>query len=1081
VLYTSLSAPAAGFAPVEGEPRISEHQPPLELFSLPRVESTFQGRQDELREIGSRLTGDNRPRLLTIHGSGGQGKTALAREAVERFAHAFPGGVVAVSLENLPTREQVIADLARFLGIDMESIADLAERERQVLTRLGQRRTLLVLDNAETLIQQVQAEDEQALNLADFLRYTLPNTQTTLLATSRNIFGWTGEEILHLEGLRPADARHLFRDNVIRRSSAANDETADRDLWTLCERVYGHPLSLRLLGSAFDQSDLTLVDFITQYEQEVLHAEDKYRHLDHRHRSVHASIETSVRFLDDDLRALLGGLWVFHAPFQPEAAVAIFDPDTEYPEGQHSPVSEQLYRLALRSLLEIETVTTSAGQMQFYRLHPTMRLFAEQHMQPSVAQDELLQRFGAAYYNLAETLYRGIDFGVAQAIVAQRCANDLDRGMKHAPAAQQGWYALYRGRVLHTLGDPHRGLALTKQADAAAGNDNQELKRVAQYNMALMYSAMGQLQQALQLSNQTLRVMQAVDDRAGEAATLNNIAGIYSAMGKPQRALELYEQALPIRREVGDRAGEAATLSNMGEVYRTMGQPQQALPQLKEALSIRREVGDRAGEAAILNNLAAAYQSIGKLQEAQHYYQQSLSISRELQDLSREATVLNNLAVVLTMMGKPQQALMLLEKALPIQNKVGNPAGEAATLVSIGDVYQVTGQLQKALASYEQAMHITENVGNQAGVATALYKLGGIYVTLGERERALQLYERALFFWREIKGRSGEAVTLMSMAGTYEATGEVWKALEYYEHALSMTEEKEMDDLRNQATALNGIGEIYLAVGQAQQALTYFESALSKRRKVADRAGEATTLNNIGEVYRISGEPQQARQRYDKALSIRRDVGDRAGEAAVLNNIALVSQAIGQPQQALNLFEQILSITREVGDRAGEAQTLNNLAAMYLIIGQAPQAQMRFEQALSIRHEIDDQMGAATTLHNIGWLYHTTGQVQQALKYYDQALSKRRKIGDSAGEAETLGLLAGLNYQHLHRPEEAAEYLKQAIALLETAGLDRTPSGTTLTMMQEWLAAIQPLKQMHTEMKSQDTLWQKVRKFFGNK
>ncbi len=105
VLYTALTTPASGFTSVEGASTVNEHQPQIEVISLPRAEGAFQGRTDELKQLGNLLTGDNRPRLVTIHGSGGQGKTALAREAVERFAYAWPGGVWATTLENLPGRE----------------------------------------------------------------------------------------------------------------------------------------------------------------------------------------------------------------------------------------------------------------------------------------------------------------------------------------------------------------------------------------------------------------------------------------------------------------------------------------------------------------------------------------------------------------------------------------------------------------------------------------------------------------------------------------------------------------------------------------------------------------------------------------------------------------------------------------------------------------------------------------------------------------------------------------------------------------------------------------------------------------
>src|SRR5206468_2773202 len=121
-----------GFTGTSGIPTIKEHQPRLEVNALIHAEGMFQGRIEELKWLGNELTGDNRSPLITIHGPGGQGKTALAREAVERFAYAWPGGVWASSLENLPSRELFVNDLARFLGIDTRTILDPEEIERLV-------------------------------------------------------------------------------------------------------------------------------------------------------------------------------------------------------------------------------------------------------------------------------------------------------------------------------------------------------------------------------------------------------------------------------------------------------------------------------------------------------------------------------------------------------------------------------------------------------------------------------------------------------------------------------------------------------------------------------------------------------------------------------------------------------------------------------------------------------------------------------------------------------------------------------------------------------------------------------------
>jgi len=211
VLYTSLKAPAGGFKPAEGKPAILDYQSKTDVAGLPKAEGAFQGRVDELLWLGEKLTGEQRPRVTTIHGAGGQGKTALAREAVERFAWAWPGGVFAVSLENLPERAAFVAQLARFLGIPTDQYPDLDDIERLAVAALSRRQVLIVLDNAETFTQAVDSRDQRAIELAGFLKERLTGTLAGLLVTSREYLGWPDETGFNLGGLSPQEGGQLFR------------------------------------------------------------------------------------------------------------------------------------------------------------------------------------------------------------------------------------------------------------------------------------------------------------------------------------------------------------------------------------------------------------------------------------------------------------------------------------------------------------------------------------------------------------------------------------------------------------------------------------------------------------------------------------------------------------------------------------------------------------------------------------------------------------------------------------------------------------------------------------------------------
>ena len=731
VLYTALATPVPGYVTAPGEPVVQDaHEDALRgiIGVLPEVQGAFQGRIDEQIHLGNWLTGDHRPRIITIHGSGGQGKTALARVAAERFAHAWPGGVWAITLETVPTRALFVASLARFLGISPQDSAEPADLERNVLLRVRRKRTLLVLDNLETLVEAAKAQDGDALSLAAFIQQ-LPSDRTSLLCTSRYLFGWSGERHLELPGLSPDEGAALFQQSASLHESATDLSLAK----LLSQRVDGHPLSLFLLGKAFNETSLSLAAFVADYETFLLAAEDLFAGVEHRQRTLYANFAYSVKWLPADLRDTLSKLWVFHAPFLLQTAIAIVDLEHETRGEERSPVADQLYALWQRGLL------TRAGSEEqgllLYRVPPVIRPYIDRYLADASERETLLARYGSAYARLAEYLYGELDRGGLASALAFLCRDDLERGILYVTGIEQGYYLLHWGWVLHRLGDRTRGLFLSEQALESAQELNQELAWYAMNNIAVVYQATGHPQEALRLYEQALPITKEAGDRVGEATTRNNMAAAYHATGQPQEALRQLEQTLLIMKEVGNRAGEATTFNNMAEVYRATGQLQEALCLYKQALPIMQEVGDRAGEAATLNNMALVYNAIGRPQDALHLYEQALPIRREVGDRAGEATTFNNMAGVHYAIGKPQEALRLYKQVLPIKQEVGDRVGEATALNNMALVYNAIGQPQEALRLLEQALLITRESGDRAGEANTLANRAILLYQDGQRQQ----------------------------------------------------------------------------------------------------------------------------------------------------------------------------------------------------------------------------------------------------------------------------------------------------------------------------------------------------------
>ena len=789
VLYTSLSEPAPGFRCHDGTPTVKDKDFPIDVSVLPPVEGTFRGRINDMLTLGTQLTGDQRPRILTILGSGGQGKTALALKLVERFAFAWSGGVWANALENLPSRSTVVIALAQFLGIGTQETLDLTIIERLIVARLNQRRTLLILDNAETLVEAVEAQNTDALDLVAFLKKLL-GTQACLLVTSRVPLGWDDEQTHALDGLSPEEGALLFRQGAPQRRNEIDLALAA----TLSRRLEGHPLGLRLLAGAFNDSGLSLSAFLQTAEQRLIEAENKYVGPEHRHRKLYACIETSVRSLSPSLRAFLSGLWIFHAPFLADTAVAIFDPDTEETEQHSSPIRDHLHRLWQRSLLTRKTVTARDGSLQLYTLLPTTRPYVEQHLEQAYEPDLLKKRLIVTYSQLARLAHNELNRSAVVVALTQQIREDFEwtcdfLEQAAVPAVERSQYLNRWGWVVSRLGNSVRGLHLLERAlEAVQGADSNLIFQISN-NMASVYSKTGRPQEALKLYEEALPLMREVGDRAGEAATLNNMALVYSRTGRPQEALKLYEEALPLMREVGDRAGEATTLTNMASVYSETGHPQEALKLYEEALPLMREVGDRAGEATTLNNMAVVYSDTGRPQEALKLYEEALPLRREVGDRAGEATTLNNMAGVYSNTGRPQEALKLYEEALPLRREVGDRAGEATTLNNMAWVYSDIGRPQEALKLYEEALPLMREVGDRAGEATTLNNMAGVYSRTGRPQEALKLYEEALPLMREVGDRAGEAATLNGIAYLYQSFQRYSEACLAFEQSIALSQE----------------------------------------------------------------------------------------------------------------------------------------------------------------------------------------------------------------------------------------------------------------------------------------------------
>ncbi|MFI9778649.1 BTAD domain-containing putative transcriptional regulator [Streptomyces sp. NPDC051956] len=233
-------APPAAAAPLTQRVEVAGESPHVHsvVDQLPPDSSDFVGREDELARIAARLQASG-PKVVTVLGPAGVGKSALAVRAAHRLAPRFPDGLLHVPLHDGNDRPREPAAVLRALltsaGIARADLpVDPDELAGVFRATVRGRSLLMLLDDA--------AATDQVLPL-------LPGGEDSLvLVTSRvRLPGLPGSRALTLDPLTTDDAA-LFFGGLAGRERTEGDDVTLRQVVGL---MGNFPLTLRAVGEKF--------------------------------------------------------------------------------------------------------------------------------------------------------------------------------------------------------------------------------------------------------------------------------------------------------------------------------------------------------------------------------------------------------------------------------------------------------------------------------------------------------------------------------------------------------------------------------------------------------------------------------------------------------------------------------------------------------------------------------------------------------------------------------------------------------------------------------------------------------------
>ncbi|MGX5695782.1 ATP-binding protein [Agromyces soli] len=570
-------------APAADARRVERHGIPLPL-------THFVGRQAELAALAEAR---GRARLVTLVGPGGVGKSRLAVESARRTGAEVDDEQWMVDLAALPEGGDVLRAVAEAVGA-VDSTAEA------VIRRLAGRRALLLLDNAEHVLEPARLAVRRLLEGCEGLCVLITSREALRIPGERMIavapfVGDAAAEAVALFAARAADARSGF---VV-------DEANRAEVRELCAALDGMPLALELAAARLDVMELAdLADSMlgaAAVDQPGEGGDDTGeaavdRRAASRHSSLVDAIGWSVALLEPDELALLAQLARFAGTFDFADIAAVCTVGRG--GGPVGDAVSTAVRLAQQSLI---AVIDREGRSRRYRVLESVKAFMRaRHPLAEADAAAWAARHAAWYAELADRLdpeLRGAGKHRARDLLDQ-ASPDLRLAFEHALAAGDRRAALriVAGQAEHwmrkgTLAD---GRAAIVVALGMAGRADAAVEARAYVGAALLSYQGGAYEEALGYMHEGFVAATAAGDVGRQALLLAYSAYGRSLFGDAEAAEEQVAQATALMEQVEPWV-RCSVLLCVGQTLRALGRPAQAL----EALQRSKTIAVRTGYAWI--------------------------------------------------------------------------------------------------------------------------------------------------------------------------------------------------------------------------------------------------------------------------------------------------------------------------------------------------------------------------------------------------------------------------------------------------------------------------------------------------
>jgi len=685
-------------------------RPPVtdRLRKLPARLTRMIGRDDTVRALSAELM---TRRFVSIVGPGGMGKTTVAVWIAHALIDDFAGAVFFVDLGALTDPGLVPTAVASALGFMMQA----QDPFLSLLTFLGERRVLLVLDNCEHVIDAAAALAERVVSDAP---------RANILATSREALRVEGDHVHLLYPLdRPLDEVGLTASEALKfsavqlimeRAAASGNraELSDADapvVARICRRLDGIALAVELAAGRVSSHGIRGTAELLDNRFKLLW--QGRRTALPRHQTLNAMLDWSYNLLGQRDKLVLCRLSVFVGVFTLKAALSVAGAD-----ANDADAADAVASLVAKSLISTSTI----GESTYYRLLDTTQAYAADKLAECGEVDTIARRHAVYYSN-----YLGHD----EVIQSKFSEHNLSG------------YSPHIGNVRAAL-----EWAFSDRGDIAVGV---ELAACA----APLFVGLSLLDECRSWCEQALATLDEPGRGTRREMILQEALALSSMFtkGNSDEVRAAIERGLALAETFEDRDRQLQLLFGLNIFFTRIGDFRGSLTVAEKGVAVVGAVKNPAGLVMTDWMLGVAHHLVGNQAAAQRHCERGMAKAIELGQFNanffgydHRIRALVTLARALWLRGFSEQALRTARQAIDEADRRDHPVSVCISLIYAGTVFLWRGDLERAADSIERLIAYAGRYSLAPYRAVGMALKGELTVAGGQAGAGLILLRSAL-------------------------------------------------------------------------------------------------------------------------------------------------------------------------------------------------------------------------------------------------------------------------------------------------------------------------------------------------